>query len=141
MAFRNKICVIAVCDLCGNARDQDGGEPHFDTEADAIDFVVADSDPETGGWYQRPAGQLVCWRRDRQHDQAREEDGQVAVPGTRRPDRPVRRPGPGGSEPAIRHGARREQLERPLTTLARLRITPPRRARGRPHHQGAGSWH
>lgn len=78
MAFRSKTCVVAVCDLCGNSRDQDGGEPHFDTEAGAVDFVVSDPDLDTGGWYQRPNGRLVCWRRDPVHDKAREEDGQFA---------------------------------------------------------------
>ncbi|MCQ8831812.1 hypothetical protein [Streptomyces malaysiensis] len=79
MAFRRITCVIAVCDIhdCGNTRDHDGGQPHFDTEAEALDFALGDQAELPDTWYQRPTGQLVCWRRDPLHDWAREQDGKI----------------------------------------------------------------
>lgn len=75
MAFRRKTCVIAVCDLCDNSRDMDGGEPHFDTERETLNFVLGGQDELPDTWYQRTDGQLVCWRRDPLHNEARESDG------------------------------------------------------------------
>lgn len=75
MAFRHVTCVIAVCDLCGISEDDDGGVQHFDTEANALDCIIEDPTEFPYAWYQRPGGQLVCWRRDEVHDRAREEDG------------------------------------------------------------------
>ncbi|MFI1161413.1 hypothetical protein [Streptomyces sioyaensis] len=75
MAFRTKNCVIAVCDLCGNSRDHDGGERHDETEAKALRMALGDPAELPDTWYQRPDGRLVCWRRDPAHDEARESDG------------------------------------------------------------------
>jgi hypothetical protein len=74
MAFRRVTCVIAVCDVCGSSQDPDGGEPHFETEADAVQFALGDQAHLPDTWYQRADGRLVCWRRNAVHDQARVTD-------------------------------------------------------------------
>lgn len=75
MAFRTCTVVIAACDLCGNEETEDGETWNFDTEAQAVDQLTADPIADIDGWHQRPNGHLVCWKRDAQHNQAREDDG------------------------------------------------------------------
>ncbi|WP_458089393.1 hypothetical protein [Streptomyces malaysiensis] len=83
MAFRRITCIIAVCDIpgCGNTRDHDGAEPHLTTEDEALDFALGDQAELPNTWYQRPNGQLVCWRSDPLHDWTREQDGKTGPGG------------------------------------------------------------
>lgn len=69
MATRPESCVVPVCDVCGNDRDEDGIRPHFPTVAEAVAYVVRE------GWNQLPDGRLVCDDRDLTHEQARDEHG------------------------------------------------------------------
>ncbi|MGK3107942.1 hypothetical protein [Streptomyces sp. WAC05858] len=77
MSFRRITCIIAVCDIsgCGNSQDPDGGVPHFPTETEAGEHILADPDCYANVWHRRPDGRLVCWIRDPLHDWAREQDG------------------------------------------------------------------
>lgn len=76
MTFRTRTVVIAACDLCGNDESTENGDVfHFDTETQAVDHLTADPTADISGWHQRPDGQLVCWKRDPQHNHAREQDG------------------------------------------------------------------
>lgn len=80
MTFTSRTVVVPACDLCGATESDQGETLQFDTEAQAIEYLTDYLDAETGAWHQRPDGQLVCWRRDRLHDWAREQDG-VLQPG------------------------------------------------------------
>ncbi|WP_405743188.1 hypothetical protein OG422_14385 [Streptomyces sp. NBC_01525] len=60
-------CYVPVCSLCGGSSDEEGFVHHFDSPAEALDYVTADAD---GGWTLTPGGLLVC---DTVHDTAHED--------------------------------------------------------------------
>ncbi|MFD8092383.1 hypothetical protein [Streptomyces malaysiensis] len=63
-----------------NNQDPDGSVPHFDTEAEAAERLLADPDRYANVCRQRPDGRLVCWRSDALHDGAREQNGKSRPP-------------------------------------------------------------
>jgi hypothetical protein len=71
VAVRRVTCYVAICDLCGNSTDFDGGTPHLDSPDEAIEYVTENAYDERSGWTLTPAGRLVCdGRTDTAHENA-----------------------------------------------------------------------